>query len=57
MRMKNLSVLMPFKSQIKNSLQKCSKSHISTKSREDLIARIHKHNINTVTMVCFLIII
>ena len=52
MRMRNLYKLMPVKSKaIINSLQKCSKSYMSSKSKEDLIARIHKHNINTVTMV------
>ena len=35
----------------KNSLQKCCRSYMSTKSKEDLMARIQKHNISTVTMV------
>lgn len=30
---------------------KFKKTHMATKTKEDLIARIHKHNINTVTMV------
>ena len=57
MRMKNLYLLMPLNSQIRNSVQKCSKRYMSSKSKEDLIARIHKHNINTVTMVSLFIIL
>ena len=49
--MKNLSSIKFSKFEKKLSFSKFQKSFIGVKNKEELVAKIHKHNISTITMV------